>query len=138
MPNDLVFLDANILVRAARSQSNKLRRLWNLPGADLCTSAYAAEESRRNTPDPHRRAWLEELLSAVRVIREMGRTSPLPLGIELAEKDRPILAAAIEAGATHLVTADRRHFGGLYETTVSGVCILPPSLYLSSKEPSEP
>jgi len=35
----------------------------------------------------------------------------LPGGIALPEKDRPILLAAIEARATHLITGDKRLFG---------------------------
>lgn len=137
MPEDLVFLDANILVAAARSQSNQLRRLWDLPGAELCTSSYAATEARRNTPDAHRRAWLEELLGRLHVLQEAGHTTPLPLGVALPEKDRPILRAAIEAGATHLVTADRRHFGDLYGKAVGGVLVLPPSEYVARRDASD-
>ena len=55
-------------------------------------------------------------------------------GVELREKDWPILGSAVAAGATHLITGDRRDFGPFFGTELFGVMILPPSRYLASKE----
>jgi hypothetical protein len=55
----------------------------------------------------------------------------LPQGIALPEKDAPILAAAMAAGATHLITGDRRDFGAHYGKTIGGVLVLPPRDYLN-------
>ena len=63
-----------------------------------------------------------------------NQTSALPPGIELVEKDVPILAAAISARCTHLVTGDNQHFGPLFGHTVEGVCILTPAQYLKRRQ----
>ena len=54
-----------------------------------------------------------------------------PAGV-FAKKDRPILLAAIQAQATHLLTGDKRHFGSLYGQSISGVLILRPADYLGA------
>jgi AbrB family looped-hinge helix DNA binding protein len=62
-----------------------------------------------------------------------------PDGIELPEKDVPILCAVIAADATHLLTGDVTHFGRCFGRTVSGVLILPPGDFLrESYEPTFP
>jgi bifunctional DNA-binding transcriptional regulator/antitoxin component of YhaV-PrlF toxin-antitoxin module len=48
----------------------------------------------------------------------------------LPDKDLPILLAATEAKATHLLTVDKKHFGFLYGETVDGVLITTPGDYL--------
>ncbi len=129
---DLVFLDANILFSAAYRSDAGLKRLWKLPGARLITSAYAAEEARRNLGYPEQREDLAGLLDSVEVV-----TTALPAEhllystVKLPEKDQPILLAAIGAGATHLLTGDFRHFGPFYGERIQGVLILPPADYLS-------
>lgn len=129
---DLVFLDANILFSAAYRSDAGLKRLWKLPGARLITSAYAAEEARRNLGFPEQRKDLEGLLASVEVV-----TTALPAEhllystVKLPEKDQPILLAAIGAGTTHLLTGDFRHFGPYYGERIQGVLILSPGDYLS-------
>ncbi len=49
----------------------------------------------------------------------------------LPDKDVPVLAAAVRAEATHLLTGDLAHFGHLMGTTVDGVLILRPATYLA-------
>ncbi len=129
---DLVFLDANILFSAAYRSDAGLKRLWKLPGARLITSAYAAEEARRNLGYPEQREDLAGLLDSVEVV-----TTALPAEhllystVKLPEKDQPILLAAIGAGATHLLTGDFRHFGPYYGERIQGVLILPTGDYVS-------
>jgi hypothetical protein len=53
----------------------------------------------------------------------------LPRGVRLPEKDQPILLAAIDGGATHLLTGDWTHFGPYFRQAVAGVMILPPAEY---------
>ena len=53
--------------------------------------------------------------------------------MELADKDRPVLLAAIGVGATHLLTGDFRYLGPYYGTRVEGVLVLPLGEYLSSR-----
>src|SRR5690349_6302839 len=109
---DRIFLDTNVLFSAAYRPDSRLNDLWSLGDADLVTSHLAVEEARRNLrvhkPDALLR--LEELLDSVILIVSES-TPSLPGGIELAEKDIPILAAAISARCTHLVTGDNQHFG---------------------------
>ncbi|MBI3968318.1 MAG: hypothetical protein HY329_21990 [Chloroflexi bacterium] len=54
------------------------------------------------------------------------------LGIHLPKKDRPILLASIEVGATYLLTGDYRHFGRFYGRPIRGVTILSPRDYLAT------
>ncbi len=129
---DLVFLDANVLFSAAYRPDAGLRRIWRLPRARLITSAYAAEEARRNLSKPGQRRELEELLGSVEVVLTAAPTDhPLFSTLRLPDKDRPVLLAAIDVGATHLLTGDFRHFGPYYGTRIEGVLILPPGEYLS-------
>jgi hypothetical protein len=128
----LIFLDANVLFSAAYRPDAGLRRLWRLPGARLITSVYAAEEARRNLDQPEQRRELEYLLDPVEIVpTATSAEHPLFSTIELPDKDRPVLLAAIGVGATHLLTGDFRHFGPYYAKKVEGVLILPPGAYLS-------
>jgi hypothetical protein len=131
---DLVFLDANVLFSAAYRSDAGLRRLWRLPRARLITSAYVAEEARRNLNDPGQRRELEELLGSVEVVPTTAPTDhPLFSTLQLADKDRPVLLAAIGVGATHLLTGDFRHFGPYYRQRIEGVLVMAPGEYLSSR-----
>jgi hypothetical protein len=110
------------------------RRLWRLPTARPFTSAYAAEEARRNLSNSGQRRDLEELLGSVEVVTTAAPTDhPLFSTTELADKDRPVLLAAIGIGATHLLTGDFRHFGPYYGKRIEGVLVLPPGGYLASR-----
>ena len=126
-------MDANVLFSAAYRRDAGLRRLWTLPGARLITSVYAAEEARRNLSNPGQRSDLEELLGSVEVVPTAAPTvHPLFSSVmQLPDKDRPILLAAIGIGATHLLTGDFRHFGPYYGKRIEGVLILSPGDYLS-------
>lgn len=133
---DLVFLDANVIVSGAWKEDARVRRLWELPDIRLVTSAHAAEEALRNLPDPVRRSRGLELLKSVRVVPEAGAPTAarLPEDLPLPDDDRVVLLAAVEAGATHLITGDYRHFGTLFGRDVAGVRILPPAQYLGERE----
>jgi hypothetical protein len=111
---DVAFLDANVLFSAAYRHE--------------ITSDYAAEEARRNL-EPEAASRLEELLASVRTVPGVTY-SVVPESKELPEKDRPILLAAVAAGATHLLTGDVTHFGPFFGRTVSGVKVVTPAAYL--------
>ena len=131
---DLVFVEANVLFCGAYRLGVGLRRLWRLPTARLITSAYAAEEARRNLSNSGQRRELEELLGSVEVVLTAAPTDrPLFSTPKLADKGRPVLLAAIGVGATHLLTGDFRHFGPYYRQRIEGVLVLPPGEYLSSR-----
>lgn len=128
-----VFLDANVLFSAAYRDGSGLSRLWMLDGARLVTSAYAIAEVHRNLPAAAQRTRLEALLESVEQASE-AIDRPLPADVELPEKDRPILLAAVAAGAAYLLTGDVTHFGRYYEQTIAGVRILPPAAFLRERE----
>lgn len=126
---DRTFLDANVLFSAAWRSDSGLLRLWQLKGARLLTSAYAAEEARVNLPREEQRRRLEDLLGRLEMVATPSDL-PLPRNVTLPDKDRPILLAALAAQATHLLTGDVDHFGAYYGRKVGGLIILRPSEYL--------
>lgn len=127
-----VFLDANVLFSCAYLSTSRLVKLWRLPATVLLSSDYAVEEARRNLDLADQRHRLEQLVKRMEIVTAWQSVS-LPRGVRLDDKDAPILLAAIEARATHLLTGDRQDFGHLYGKTVSGVEILPPAEYLSRR-----
>ncbi len=112
-----VFLDANVLFTAACSAGGLSALIIEIGAAGrltLLTSPLAVNEAQRNleAKRPSALPAFERNLVHVQIVRE-----PAPVDVdrltpaELAAKDRPILAAAIAARATHLVTGDERDFG---------------------------
>jgi hypothetical protein len=94
------------------------------------TSAYALEEARRNLSTAQQRKDLEHLCTLMEVVSVATLELHLPPTIDLPEGDRPILIAAINARATHLLTGDAKGFGRYYSQTLEGVLVLPPAMYL--------
>jgi uncharacterized protein len=129
---DRLFLDANILFSAAYRDAAGLARFWSLKNAALLSSRYAVEEARLNLRDAEQRTRLAALVSRIQVVPNTF-LGPLPDGIDLPEKDRPILLSAIGARATHLITGDKDDFGQFFGRTISGVLILPPAAYLTNR-----
>ena len=112
-----VFLDANILFTAAYSPDGLSALLLELGAAGrvtLLTSPLAIVEAERNL-ESKRTAALPALRRSTTAIRVV--TEPAPADVErltppeLSSKDRPLLAAAIAAHATHFVTGDVADFG---------------------------
>ena|SRR5437899_2823158 len=118
------FLDANVLFSAAYRETSSLIRLWSHPGTELVTSAYAAEEVRRNLASADQLTRLDQLLAERRIVGESD--APMPAGVRLPAKDHPILKAAIAADATHLVTGDVKDFGRYFGRRIGGVLVLTP------------
>ena len=113
-----VFLDANVLFTAAYSPDGVSAFLIELGAAGrvtLLTSPLAIVEAERNLEAKRPMALpilRGSLTAAVRVVKEpapgdVARLTPP----ELSSKDRPLLAAAIAARATHFVTGDVADFG---------------------------
>lgn len=127
------FLDANVLFSAAWSAGSRLRLLWELRGTELLASEYVVEEARRNLETEEARARLQALVERLRLVPEQRETL-LPAGLDLRDKDRPVLAAALGAGATHLVTGDRRDFGPFLGRTLAGILVLTPADYLALRQ----
>jgi predicted nucleic acid-binding protein len=129
---DLLFLDANVLFSAAFRPDAGIVKLWELSGVKLVTSAYALEEAWINLEPGDQRNRLERLAKSLQILGGYSE-QPLPPGIKLPEKDRPILQAAVAARATHLLTGDVAHFGRYFAQTVAGVRILLPGDYLRQR-----
>jgi predicted nucleic acid-binding protein len=127
---DRIFLDANILFSIAYG-SPGLNRLWELAQKKHCelfASNYVVEEARRNLLSSEQLRKLEAFLSMVQLVPEVDPSIPCP--IELPEKDRPVLLAAISIKANYLLTGDMIHFGKYFGQTVRGIKICLPRDYL--------
>lgn len=125
-----LFLDANILFSAAYRKQAGLLRLWEMEHTHLYSSLYAVEEADRNLPDIEQQQQLKTLLKTIKIIQQEHTSIILPKNIELRDKDRPILQAAIYTEADYLITGDFRDFGKYFEKTICHVTILPPAAYL--------
>ena len=127
-----IFLDANILFSAARSDGamRQLLALIDAGGHGLWADAYVFEEARRNlaAKSPAGLAWLNALPARISIGSMVASENLLPDATILPEKDRPVLAAAIHHRCDVLVTGDRSHFGPLYGKTIQGVAILSPAM----------
>ncbi|MEO8197914.1 MAG: PIN domain-containing protein [Thermoanaerobaculia bacterium] len=127
---DRVFLDANILFSAAYAEGSGLSELWNRKGARLLASGYVIEEARRNLDSEAARKRLEVLLERVEQLGDPAAALDPESEAALPENDRPVLRAAMAAGATHLLSGDRRAFGGWYGKRLAGMLVLRPAEYL--------
>lgn len=107
-------------------------RLWRLGAVQLITSDYAFEEARVNLSEAAQLARLDLLASKLTIVawRENPTTA---ISVQLPDKDAPILQAAIDCRATHLLTGDRTHFGRYFGKKISGVLVMPPGDYLRSR-----
>jgi uncharacterized protein len=134
---DRPFLDANVLFSAAYKDDSALQALWKFSDIVLLTSALAVAEAVHNltAKRPQQLSLLQQLLEAVTLVDPVAETASLPEEVTLPEKDRPILLAAIAAGATHLLTGDQTHFGPYYGRSIGGVLIVRPRDYLDTRTP---
>jgi uncharacterized protein len=127
---DRLFLDANVLFSAAYRARAGVAGLWTLDDVVLATSTYAVQEAERNLTTPAQKRRLQRLLRPMTIVQ--GAPAPDDVGedIQLPDKDRPILAGAIESRATHLITGDFRHFGQYFGSKIADILVLPPAVYL--------
>ena len=128
-----IFLDANILFSAAKS-AGPVRQLLEMLVSQkhvLYADAYVVTEARRNlsakAPAESLRV-LDELLARIEVsaIKIVG--SDKGIASWLPEKDRPVLAAAMNLKCDVLVTGDTTHFGAGFGKSFDGVVIYSPRL----------
>ena len=73
---------------------------------------------------------LEKLVSQLEIVPEADTTLSCP--IILPAKDQPVILAAIQARATHLITGDLHHFEPYRGRVIEGVRICNPRDYFSS------
>ncbi|MGH9616007.1 MAG: hypothetical protein ACRD28_04630 [Acidobacteriaceae bacterium] len=131
-----VFLDANVLFSAAYREEAGLSVLWKLSGVHLITSLYAAQEAANNHAIDVQQSRLRHLPEDVEIVAGEAVMSievqALLAKVLLPDKDRPILAAAVAAGADVLLTGDIQHFGIYFNRSVCGLRILRPAEFLRS------
>ncbi|MCB1968135.1 MAG: PIN domain-containing protein [Candidatus Accumulibacter sp.] len=125
-----VFLDANILFSAARSDGAVRTMLQLLVdhGHDCRADAYVVAEARRNltAKGPQALDVLDELLADLQIAAASPAAEQRRELDWLPEQDRPVLAAAIRLACDVLVTGDRTHFGPGCGQTFGGVTIHSP------------
>lgn len=125
-----LFLDANILISAAWKEACEIALIWQMKGVRLITSNYVMGEVQRNLHQTGQIERLRGLLRSVEIV-PLAALPDIPEAESLPQKDRPVLAGAIQAEASHLVSGDKRHFGPLYGRTIQGVRITAPSELLA-------
>ncbi|MBI5848140.1 MAG: PIN domain-containing protein [Nitrospirae bacterium] len=131
-----LFLDANVLFTAAHNPDGKAALIISFGEAGilhLCTSAFAAEEARRNLSAkfPNTLKQFSKILQTAAIVPERPDALFPP---DLIEKDRPIFQAALACKATHLITGDIAHFGSFMRRPAKtfGIIILTPAQFLDS------
>lgn len=127
---DRVFLDANILFSIAYGLS-ALDRLWKIQAEGKCillASDYVIEEARRNLNEKGQLSKLDLYVTRMEIVPEMDPTIDCP--IDLPQKDKPVLMAAVSAKADYLLTGDIRHFRQFFGHEIMGVKILMARHYL--------
>jgi predicted nucleic acid-binding protein len=127
-----VFLDANILFSAAKTDGPVRQLLRELSSRhhELCIDEYVLVEARRNLERKAEASLrtLDQIVEAMRVSPYQAVPRLRPDLEWLAEKDRPVLMAAIRAKCDSLLTGDRAHFGPAYGKSFGGVTIHSPRL----------
>ncbi|MGB8479193.1 MAG: PIN domain-containing protein [Acidobacteriaceae bacterium] len=135
-PDCRVFLDANVLFSAAYREPAGLAVLWKLRGVQLLTSEYAAQEAANNLAEAEQQSRLRDLIERIEIVSDaLGVDATIQdklAGIDLPDKDRPILTAAVAANADFLLTGDIQHFGRYFGQVLCGVRILRPAEFLKS------
>jgi predicted nucleic acid-binding protein len=125
-----IFLDANVLFSAAKSDGAIRRLLTALreAGHECWVDGFVIKEARRNLALKASNAGpaLVRILARLHTAKIAPIDPALDAALPLPPKDRPVLAAAIRLRCGALVTGDRKHFGALYGTAVSGVTIHSP------------
>lgn len=120
-----IFLDANILFSAAKQDSAMSRFVkYLIQNHTVITSDYAQQEAYRNIV-AKREEWqlgYKQILKLIEVVSGVDRQ----MQVEIADKDRPILATAIAQKCDYLITGDKRDFGHLFGHVVDDVKIATP------------
>ena len=129
-----IFLDANILLSAAKSDGaiRRLLQLLQSGGHALVVDSYVVEEARRNLARKSSGLPLEALDKLLTVVEVTPTgtdvTEQAPWLEWLPPKDRPVLAAAAKLRCAVLITGDRTHFESGYGKAFSGVTVLSPAM----------
>lgn len=127
-----IFLDANILFSAAKSDGLMRRFLKELSGNghQHVADGYVIAEARRNLERkfPAAVACLGEILTEVECPTTVSGPASHEYFVDLPAKDRPVLAGAIHHHCPALLTGDKMHFGALYGKTIAGTTVYSPQM----------
>jgi predicted nucleic acid-binding protein len=129
------FLDANVLISAAWKPHAEVAGIWQLEGVQLLTSMLVMSEVQRNLARIHQIERLRGFMAQVTLFPAMEWSDSLesvPELLELPEKDRHVLAAAVLSHSDYLITGDKKHFSQWFGRTIHGVKIEPPTNLLKS------
>ncbi len=129
---DRLLLDAGVLFSRAMRSESRLRWLWNRCEAKLLCSRLDLEEARRNLAAPQQRR-LDCAVESLEVLPACcDRTMHDLLGnTGLPRRQCAVLADALRARATHLLTGDVARFEPCMGKAVRGVWIRTPAEYLA-------
>jgi len=130
-PGTTLFLDANVLISAAWKENSEIALIWKMERVRLVTPSFVMGEVQRNLHQVSQIERLRVLMRSVQIL-PLEALPDLPEAIALPEKDRPVLAGAVQAQADHLVSGDKRHFGPLYGKSIHGVRITAPTELLAA------
>ncbi len=112
-----IFIDSNVLFSASYKPDHPFLIFWTSSRARPVTSDYVVGETKRHARGLGHTYRLNELVAKTEIIVQT-MDSELP-GIDLPEKDRPILSGALAAKARYLVTGDKNHFGAYFDQTLA-------------------
>jgi putative PIN family toxin of toxin-antitoxin system len=135
--NIKIFLDSNVILSGLLSDQGPPRIILdllslNLPFLSGCTGKYNLVEIervlKRKLPGlfPVYQKYLPQIQLKIIPLPEPEKIRQF--SGQLAVKDVPVLASAVQSGADFLVTGDKKHFGRL---------MLPPSYSIKIITPSE-
>jgi predicted nucleic acid-binding protein len=134
-----IFLDANVLFSAAKGNGAMRQLLGELKrrGDTRVADGYVVGEARRNLDAKFPAALpdFETGLAGMDIAPGVSQSLPADLAPGLPEKDRPVLAAAIQHRCAVLLTGDKTHFGSLYGQTIKGVQVLSPASVAATLPP---
>jgi hypothetical protein len=94
-------------------------------------SEYVIEEAKRNLLAAEQLRKLDEYLEIVQTVPEVDPALACP--IDLPDKDRPVLMAAIGAKSDYFITSDISHFGKYFGQTILGIHVCLARDYISTK-----
>ena len=120
-----IFLGANIVFSASKKESAISRFIIYLAKKHtVITSDYAEQEAYKNIvlkrPD-----WLsgyKEITELIQVVPSID----CEISVEIASKDRPIIATAITQKCHFLITGDKKDFGHLFGNKIKNLRIVTP------------
>jgi predicted nucleic acid-binding protein len=125
-----VFLDANILFSAAKSPGAIRRLVEEIQacGHECVADEHVIAEARRNLEQkfPSALPDFENLLRGISRLASPPSSYTPSLALLLPEKDRTVLASAIQHRCQALLTGDKTHFGRLYGQNIAGLCVHSP------------